>query len=143
MTLLFEKTSFSILDNWCTEFLVKLQIVSFRNFIGELAFWYLSLLLFIALSKLGDSFSSVKFSSNSTTLMLNGNFQSLVHRKIFWVIKNLYQKLILVRLKFLVLKYHFEESERILDSKVDEAFHRKSLFQARCNVLANVIFVQM
>ena len=143
MTLLFEKTSFSILDNWCTEFLVKLQIVSFRNFIGELAFWYLSLLLFIALSKLGDSFSSVKFSSNSTTLMLNGNFQSLVHRKNFWVIKNLYQKLILVRLKFLVLKYHFEESERILDSKVDEAFHRKSLFQARCNVLANVIFVQM
>ena len=143
MTLLFEKTSFSILDNWCTEFLVKLQIVSFRNFIGELAFWYLSLLLFIALSKLGDSFSSVKFSSNSTTLMLNGNFQSLVHRKNFWVIKNLYQKLILVRLKFLVLKYHFEESERILDSKVDEAFHRKSLFQARCNVLANIIFVQM
>ena len=143
MTLLFEKTSFSILDNWCTEFLVKLQIVSFRNVIGELAFWYLSLLLFIALSKLGDSFSSVKFSSNSTTLMLNGNFQSLVHRKNFWVIKNLYQKLILVRLKFLVLKYHFEESERILDSKVDEAFHRKSLFQARCNVLANVIFVQM
>ena len=143
MTLLFEKTSFSILDNWCTEFLVKLQIVLFRNFIGELAFWYLSLLLFIALSKLGDSFSSVKFSSNSTTLMLNGNFQSLVHRKFFWVIKNLYQKLILVRLKFLVLKYHFEESERILDSKVDEAFHRKSLFQARCNVLANVIFVQM
>ena len=143
MTLLFEKTSFSILDNWCTEFLVKLQIVSFRNVIGELAFWYLSLLLFIALSKLGDSFSSVKFSSNSTTLMLNGNFQSLVHRKFFWVIKNLYQKLILVRLKLLVLKYHFEESERILDSKVDEAFHRKSLFQARCNVLANVIFVQM
>ena len=143
MTLLFEKTSFSILDNWCTEFLVKLQIVSFRNFIGELAFWYLSLLLFIALSKLGNSFSSVKFSSNSTTLMLNGNFQSLVRRKFFWVIKNLYQKLILVRLKFLVLKYHFEESERILDSKVDEAFHRKSLFQARCNVLANVIFVQM
>ena len=46
-----ESPLFSIIYNPFTEYLVKSEVVSFRNFIAESVLRYLSLLLFLALLK--------------------------------------------------------------------------------------------